>query len=143
MHKASYYVKMVRLDAGQKIVKFSIFSKIRIFWEISDIFLSAYLLFFFNWDSLHARLNSHYKAWSYKKKKHKKIKAYNFHTLMNHQNHHHYSHSQYPCVSAVLFVFLWSSGLVVKALDSHYRGPVFKTTGWLKSCLSCSSFPGW
>ena len=32
--------------------------------------------FFFNWDSLHARLNSHYKAWSYKKKKHKKIKAH-------------------------------------------------------------------
>ena len=27
------------------------------------------------WDSLHARLNNHYKAWSYKKKKHKKIKA--------------------------------------------------------------------
>ena len=27
--------------------------------------------FFFNWDSLHARLNSHYKAWSYKKKKQK------------------------------------------------------------------------
>ena len=26
---------------------------------------------FFNWDSLHGRLNSHYKAWSYKKKKHK------------------------------------------------------------------------
>ena len=34
------------------------------------------LFFIFNWDSLHARLNSHYKAWSYKKKKHKKIKAY-------------------------------------------------------------------
>ena len=32
--------------------------------------------FFFNWDSLHARLNSHYEAWSYKKKKHKKIKTY-------------------------------------------------------------------
>ena len=31
---------------------------------------------FFNRDSLHARLNSHYKTWSYKKKKHKKIKAY-------------------------------------------------------------------
>ena len=30
---------------------------------------------FFNWESLHARLNSHYKAWSYKKKKYKKIKA--------------------------------------------------------------------
>ena len=28
--------------------------------------------FFFNWDSLHARLNNHYEAWSYKKKKHKK-----------------------------------------------------------------------
>ena len=26
--------------------------------------------------SLHARLNSHYKAWSYKKKKRKNIKAY-------------------------------------------------------------------
>ena len=31
---------------------------------------------FFNWNSLHARLNSHYKAWSYKKKKHKENKAY-------------------------------------------------------------------
>ena len=28
--------------------------------------------FFFNWDSLHARLNSHYEAYSYKKKRHKK-----------------------------------------------------------------------
>ena len=27
--------------------------------------------FFFNWNSLHATLNSHYKAWSYKKKKKK------------------------------------------------------------------------
>ena len=34
------------------------------------------IFFFFNWDSLHARLNSHYKAWSYKKKKHKKITAH-------------------------------------------------------------------
>ena len=33
-------------------------------------------IFFFNWDLLHAMLNSHYKACSYKKKKHKKIKAY-------------------------------------------------------------------
>ena len=33
-------------------------------------------LSFFNWDSLYARLNSHCKAWSYKKKMHKKIKAY-------------------------------------------------------------------
>ena len=28
---------------------------------------------FFNWDSLHARVNSHYKTWSNKKKNHKKI----------------------------------------------------------------------
>ena len=32
-------------------------------------------LIHFNWHSLHARLNSHYKAWEYKKKNHKKIKA--------------------------------------------------------------------
>ena len=31
---------------------------------------------FFNCDSLHARLNSHYEARSYKKKKHNKIIAY-------------------------------------------------------------------
>ena len=33
-------------------------------------------LFFCNWDLLHARLNSHYEAWSYKKKKYRKIKTY-------------------------------------------------------------------
>ena len=31
---------------------------------------------FFNWYSLHARLSSHYEAWSYKKRKHKKVKTY-------------------------------------------------------------------
>ena len=31
---------------------------------------------FFNCDSLSAKLNSYYNAWSYKKKKYKKIKAY-------------------------------------------------------------------
>ena len=36
----------------------------------------CFLFFKFNWHSLHARLNSHYEAWSYKKKKHKKITAY-------------------------------------------------------------------
>ena len=30
--------------------------------------------FFFNWDSLHAKLNSHCEAWSYKKKRHKKVR---------------------------------------------------------------------
>ena len=32
--------------------------------------------FFFNWDSLHARLNGHYEAWSYKKRSIKKITGY-------------------------------------------------------------------
>ena len=31
---------------------------------------------FLNCESLHAKLNNHYEAWSYKKKKHKKIIAY-------------------------------------------------------------------
>ena len=31
---------------------------------------------FFNWDSLQARLNSHYEAWSYKKRSTKKITGY-------------------------------------------------------------------
>ena len=43
-------------------------SKAEIITNGSDIFL--------NRDSFHIRLNSHYKTWSYKKKKLKKIKAY-------------------------------------------------------------------
>ena len=34
--------------------------------------LYIYINFFFNWHPLHARLDSHYEAWSYKKKKHNK-----------------------------------------------------------------------
>ena len=34
------------------------------------------LSFFFNWDSLHARLNSHSEAWIYKKRSIKKITGY-------------------------------------------------------------------
>ena len=41
--------------------------------EHCEIFKNNYFL---NWNSLHARLNSHYEAWSYKKKKQKMIKAY-------------------------------------------------------------------
>ena len=42
-----------------------------------SFFLSLnYAGFFFNWDLLQARLNSHYDAWSYKKKKHRKTKTY-------------------------------------------------------------------
>ena len=49
--------------------------------EISSHLLTALkstfhqCMFFFNWYSLHAQLNSHYEAWSYKKRKHKKVKA--------------------------------------------------------------------
>ena len=32
--------------------------------------------FCFDWDSLHARLNSYYEVWSYMKKNYKKIKVY-------------------------------------------------------------------
>ena len=40
------------------------------------IYIYIHVYFNCNCDSLHARLNSHYEAWSYKKKKHKKITAY-------------------------------------------------------------------
>ena len=43
---------------------------------IVKVFLSHCWSFLSNCDSLYVRLNSHYKAWSYKKKKDKKIKAY-------------------------------------------------------------------
>ena len=37
--------------------------------------IGSHRLFFFSSDSLQARLNSHYEAWTYKKNKHKKIRA--------------------------------------------------------------------
>ena len=41
------------------------------------ISLFFFVFFLFNWDSLHARLNSHYEAWSDKKKKStKKVTGY-------------------------------------------------------------------
>ena len=42
----------------------------------SNYFVTSKFSFSLNWYSLHARLNSHYEAWSYKEKKHKKVKAY-------------------------------------------------------------------
>ena len=43
----------------------------------AETFHCCFFLFFvFNFDSLRAWLNSHYKEWSYKKKKHDEIKAY-------------------------------------------------------------------
>ena len=69
---------------------FSIFTSIRNLFTCLrlDLFVSflpdlffifIFIIFFFffpNQDLLHARLNSHYKAWGYKKKRHKKIKAH-------------------------------------------------------------------
>ena len=40
------------------------------------IFVCFFLFIFLTWESLHTRLNSHYRVWSYKKKEHKMIKAY-------------------------------------------------------------------
>ena len=39
----------------------------------SGAFVLFFFIFFFNWDSPHARLNSHYEAWSYKKKSTKRL----------------------------------------------------------------------
>ena len=43
------------------------------FWPFWGKLKFCFYQVFFNWDSLNARLNSHHKEWSYKKKKHKKI----------------------------------------------------------------------
>ena len=43
---------------------------------LHNITSNLFIYFFFNWDSLNAKLSNHYKAWNYKKKKHKKIEAH-------------------------------------------------------------------
>ena len=40
------------------------------------VFFLFFYFYFFNWDSHHARLNSHYEAWSFKKGSTKKITGY-------------------------------------------------------------------
>ena len=42
----------------------------------TELLLFFFCLSFFNWDSPHGRLNSHYEAWSYKTKSTKKITGY-------------------------------------------------------------------
>ena len=37
---------------------------------------NIYICIYINWNSLYGKLKSHYEAWSYKKKKPKKVKAY-------------------------------------------------------------------
>ena len=49
-------------------------SSIKIKVTLHRALIVILLTFFFSWDSLYARPNSHYEAWSCKKKKHKKLK---------------------------------------------------------------------
>ena len=44
--------------------------------NISHPSVFVLFVFFFNWDSPHERLNSHYEAWSYKKRNTKRITGY-------------------------------------------------------------------
>ena len=44
--------------------------------QVAKNHVDDFFSFFVNWNSLYARLNSHYEACSYKKKMNKKIKTY-------------------------------------------------------------------
>ena len=44
--------------------------------EILHFLSYYYYYYYFNWDSLYARLSSHYEAWSYNKRSIKKITGY-------------------------------------------------------------------
>ena len=65
-------------------LKIEIWNKYKKQWKILSFYkcvpwmkiIWCMVPFFFNWDSLHARLNSHYQAWSYKKGSTKKITRY-------------------------------------------------------------------
>ena len=50
--------------------------ELNIFFCFYMIWRWCFVVSFFNWDSLHSKLNSHYEACSYNKKDHKKIKVY-------------------------------------------------------------------
>ena len=45
-----------------------------------------------------------------------------------------------PQVHLIRWSNKWSNDLVVNALDTQSRDPLFKTTGWLQGRLSLSSF---
>ena len=78
-HVISSYLRLDLIEMYLLIKQRQKYSSVLIGLTILATFFAfsvAIFFFFFNWDSLHARLNSHYKAWSYKKKKYKKIKAH-------------------------------------------------------------------
>ena len=65
-------IRLISLDTLKKVTV-KIVSKVLFETHVANDF---FFLFLFNHDSLHARLNRHCEAWSYKKKEHKKITAY-------------------------------------------------------------------
>ena len=67
---------MQQLRKSDKNLKLSKKRKMEMHSTFDQVSCLNYLIYIFNWDSLHARLICHYKAWSSMKKKHKKIKAY-------------------------------------------------------------------
>ena len=66
-YKQTFILQYVTQHISQKFSFFSIKDKYS--GPQQEIFL-------FNWDSLHARLKSHYEAWSYKKRSTKNITGY-------------------------------------------------------------------
>ena len=71
---------LCNISKKNRVIKimFCMMVSMKVFYKLIVLFLVffIYLFIYFNWDSLHARLNSHYEAWSHKKKKHKNIRAH-------------------------------------------------------------------
>ena len=71
-----YLQKLLTVFAKTSIPELYIYIYI---YRYIDIYIDIYIyihIYIFSCDSLHARLNSYYEAWSYKKKKHKKMTGY-------------------------------------------------------------------
>ena len=80
--KTLCYREMMRESNTVTIICLTFKESILAFWKslpghsVTILGIENELLFFFNWDSLHAKLNSYYEAWSYKKRSTKKITGY-------------------------------------------------------------------
>ena len=80
-----YRKKVEKLCCESYHVCLWIYGKVSGWWILEDLHISKKhgildewksCFFFKNWDSLHARLNSHYKAWVTRKTSTKKVTAY-------------------------------------------------------------------
>ena len=76
MHATITQMKQLEYVMPYKQMKYLQQAKTKSTNPCSKSTIKAIGFFFFNWDSHHAGLNSHYAAWSYWKTKHKKITAY-------------------------------------------------------------------